>query len=282
MEDTRIAERCRYCGCIVHYWASPRQESLATPEQKRAFTREAVAAGNLRLYTERIAPYGTRTTWGIGFKCPGCGASGGTHVPEYAEDEAESVAAAQNQLSETAEAAREALNWKSKVRSRTEREARHFAGLLLSRFPEWKPLLRFVAPTEGTAREGDDLEWHCALVAEIPWPNAQVDAPLEARVLCAEVRLDWVGVWHTHVLRGSGEDTDLEHLSQTVELLETIVTEQVVIGVGYRDGNPGSSGCFPAGAELPAAWLAWDQPWSADQIVLRSWRGTYDREILRP
>lgn len=278
-----IIARCDYCGCVLKSRAQRSRASLATREQQRAIIEEAYAAKDWASIRPRLAAHGHRVFWTIAFTCPGCGMRGDRFTPEHTQPEAEAVAAVQNRAAETARAAQEAAGWSHEVRRRLLRDARHFADLLLSRFPEWERHLQFVDPDPTLGPEGEVIsEWDCALVAKIPSENPRVDAALEVKLFCREVRPSWGDFWHCHVSARPGiEGDNTEHLSQAVELLEAIVTERLLIGVCYRDGRPAGGGSLRLGAELPP-WLTDPARSGDDRTVLRSWRGTYDRDIPGP
>ncbi len=283
MTELHDPERCSYCGCVLQYRPSLFKESLATPTQQRAIQEEEHGPDRWERIRERIAAYGFRETWGIAFSCPGCGMHGGTLRREYSLAEAEQVSDAQNRAAETPEALALAAGWEQEVRRRAERDAELFRKLLLDRFPEWEPHVRLVPAGDPAIHEGPEgLEWDCALVATIPPENPAVDMPLDIRVLGAEVRPSWFDGWHYHFHRL--EDVapgDPEHLERAFRMVDDLVSERLLVTILYRDDQPAGGGNLPAGQDPPENWWASDGSEGASRLILRSWRGTYDRVIER-
>lgn len=274
-----MIEACSYCGCLLEYQVQTINESLATPEQKRAIVDEARAAGNLDLVRERLATFDRRIAFGLSYRCPGCGRRGGYSRAAYSQEEAEALAAAQNQRVETDAATAAVSNWREEVNHRAVREARYFSKLFLEHFPEWEETLEFVTPSEVMTNQHDSyLERDCALLIRIPAENPEVGLPLEILVLCSEVHLRWGKFWHTHLERLEGvAGENCEHLHQAADLLMNIIREQVIFGVRYRDGRPVMGSCFPVKAELPLLLQRGSD--GSDRLVIHSWRGTYDRVL---
>src|SRR5205823_2046898 len=68
-------------------------------------------------------------------------------------------------------------------------------------------------------------------------------------------------------------------MGRALDLIEQRVTEQALIGVKYRDDRELGSFAWKVAEALPAwaARLGREREASHDRLVLRSWRGTYDR-----
>lgn len=139
-------ERCPSCGCVLKYRAHSMRISLATLAQQRAIVEEARAREDDGFVRERLDAHGYREAWVLSYACPGCGRLGSHCGTEYSQKEAETRAERQNEAAARPEATtREAADWKGEARRRAEADARRFADLLLSRFPEWAPYVRFIA-----------------------------------------------------------------------------------------------------------------------------------------
>lgn len=232
-------------------------------------------------WKERIAPYGYREAWVLSRKCIGCGSSWGRFKPEYTQAEAEALAADLSRAAQTDEARREAADWRGEVRRRAERDARTFAELLLARFPEWEPYVRFVGP-EGPGDPPEPQHWECALEVRVPCPNPAVEMPLVIRVLGKQVLPCWVGGWHEHVERADeAEPGDTAHLHLALGLVEALVTERMVMWSRYRGDQLISGGDSRAGGTLPSERFATIAGAASDahREVWRSWRGTHDQVI---
>lgn len=278
-------ERCSYCGCVLAYKASYTKQSLATPRQQKAILDEVVATHGWEGFREnvkqRLAPYGYHEAWVLKSMCTGCGGWRLPSKPEYSQAEAEAIAAERSRAAETDEARHEAADWRNEVRRRAKRDARLFAELLLARFPEWEPYVRFVGPQE-PGDPPDSLQWECALEARVPCPNPAVAAPLTIRVLGKQVLPSWFGGWHEHIERGDdAEPGDLTHLRRALELVEALVTERMAVWSRYRGDQLIAGGDSRAGGTLPSERFATiaGAASDADREVWRSWRGTHDREI---
>jgi len=269
-----VIRRCGRCGCLLTFRATPQKESLATAEQRHALLAEIRDSRDWKLLGKRLRGFGYREVWGIGFRCPGCTRSGASFRPEYSKADAEAISAAQNRQAEAPAALEAAGRWRQEARRRAESEALSLAKLLSNRVPEWACHLQFSEPSDISAA----LEWDCALLARIPSANPVVEAPLEARVFCGEIRLSWGNFWHTHVERFWDADVDdLGHVQRAAELLVSLSAEQSLVVVSYRDGVPVAAGCIPVGAEFPP-WVKRARS-DAGIVVIRSWRGSYDRDL---
>jgi hypothetical protein len=272
--------RCHYCGCLLTYSAAPLRKSLATREQQRAIFE--AASPDAEAVRDQLAAFGHRTVWIISYRCPGCGMLGSHVGTTYSRPEAEAIAAAQNARAQSREAVREAADWRQEVSRRAENDARCFARLFSTRFPEWAPHLRLVMP-EGDSAGADerDLEWDCALIARIHSANPRVEAALVVRVLCRQVRVCWGDFWHTHLFAEGTGSADPEHLHRAISEIEALCTETIITCAGYRNGALVSGYITHPGGDPSLPWNVLDpgHPACAHQVVLRSWRGTYDRVL---
>lgn len=260
----KVGEACRSCGCTYLFSA----KQLARPAH--AFTK--CEAG------PQSAP------WVISFKCPGCGLVGTHFGDEYSQLEAQSLVRAQRRLTESAAAKEWALDWRQEVRRRAETEAGVFTGLLRQRLPQLTQYLQPVPPVVD-AGGSDDPDWDCALILSIPPENPAVDASLQALVKCREVRVQWMDHWHHHFEAGlSTAPTDYGHLDRAVTLLEELLAEDLLVVNCYRQGECVSGGMCRRDQEPRPSWVRIDPAHSAcgECVVIRSWRGNYDRLIPRP
>lgn len=278
MNQVQQPATCGYCGCVLRFRAVRDKKSLATSEQRREVTREFLATRDGEAYRARMAAIGYVEVWTLSRECPGCGrrTAGG---PSYAQAAAEALAAVQNQAAETPEALHVAVHWREEVRRRSEQDARAFRTLLLAGHPDWEPyMVPIPGPIPGEERK--EPRWDCALLVRVPSPNPSVEHPLQAQVLGGEVFLTWIAPWHVHI--GFAERwPDPEHLREAAELLEGIVTERTAIVLYCRGESVIAGGQMAAGGALPH-WSTVDieQPDGGEErIVVRSWRGTYDRVV---
>ncbi len=142
-----------------------------------------------------------------------------------------------------------------------------FAQRLFARHPEWREYERRVL-------EGPEDDLSCYLHVEVPSENPAVDVPLHVYTSrLREVTVAWMDGWHMHIAPWPGQANE-EHYDEALRRIDAVVLEEVVIGLGYKDVRLVSSVNIPTGTDVPARWAD-----TRDRIVLRSWRGTYDRTI---
>ena len=271
------AERCHYCGCVLRWKPLRNQVSLASPEERKRLADQYLADRDLAAYKERLAAFGYEEHWGIDWKCLGCGGCGGSYTPRYTFDEAALLADNQNQWVETPEAAAEAEVWRDAVRRRANDEADRFAELLGERFLDWLPYFERFPEAPGTIREP-------AAELRIRSENPAVADPFGVQISCGEALLHWFGGWHEHYHRVP-ETTELHaHLDVAVTALEKFRAEQVWARATYRDGKVGAGGSVTPEMDLYEALtrcVPKEGP-GPDRIVIRSFRGTYDRVFEAP
>jgi len=271
----QLGDACDYCGCILSYRATcfGALPSALSKAASGGLPESGSGANN------------SSESWHISYTCPGC-ATIGTHFTELAREAAEALAEGQRRIVESDAALESARTWKQEVRRRAEREAGVFASLVRDRFPEFQSQFRMAPVAEeagGTAPE--DLEWQCAMFAEIPSANPAVEAPLTVRVLCREVRIQWIGLWHHHFFpaRGAGPSAR-DHLHSSADVLQSLVAEDLLAVTCYRGGEAVSACSAPRDRIPKPPWETMNpsHPACGDSMVIRSWRGTYDLVIERP
>ena len=144
--------------------------------------------------------------------------------------------------------------------------ARRLADHILERYPAWGACAttREIAP--GEARE---------LRFDVPRPG-QPGPELWIRAWYDQEVTVGFGDWHGHPWLP--DDSHDRGIAATLELIDEIVAERLVIGVKLRKGQVVVARPLrPDGEQhwrrFRRRWLPW-----FDQCYIRSWRGTYDRE----
>lgn len=285
MASESFPERCDTCGCVLTFRPARHQESLATPEQRKALYAAARAARAWSVVERGLAGCGWEISWVLAFACPGCGLRGTRFLEQFAaEEEAEARAAAQNRAAEAPEAQEAVLHWKAEVRRRAGQDARAFHARVRARLPDLNPEVGWIeAGASASGASPHDVEWDCALVVTLPWPNPAASEPLEVRVLGREIRLSWGPWWHVHLCRAPGAAPgDSTHVEEAVQLLADLVGERLVIAYTTRGGEALSGGLLPAGAEPPLHWLPGNPGIEPTRLEMRSWRGTFDGTTISP
>lgn len=252
---------CNYCGCPFRYKVTTMSPSLAPRAlwSKLAHGPESAAAA-LRA---EIQSYGYRTSWHLSYTCTGCGMIG-TWGEELTQEEAEQWVAEKNALLETPEARYAAEHWEDEVNRRIAEDSQNFARLFVERFPQWSPFLE---------RSGGDGQ---GLRVTIPSENPAIPVALGIEVKNAEVLIWWIHGWHVHVYRERSEKPgSLSHLNRALDTLRDLVDEKIVTVASFVEGKPMGGSTIFAGQETK--WR-----WKIDRVQLRSWQGSYDRDIDKP
>ena len=143
-----------------------------------------------------------------------------------------------------------------------------FAKRLFKRYPTWREYAGYT--TEGKPEEHIDY-----LSVRVPTPNPNLPDPFVVSTNSLhEVTLSWFGGWHIHIFKSKAE-TDEDYFSRVLSEIDRIISEQVVVATCYRGQEISSGSAFPAKSDIPSSLL----PKPDQRLVIRSWRGTYDREI---
>jgi hypothetical protein len=67
----------------------------------------------------------------------------------------------------------------------------------------------------------------------------------------------------------------VEHLNQALDTLTDLVDEKIVTVASFVEGKPMGGSTIFAGQEIE--WR-----WKIDRLQLRSWQGSYDRDMEKP
>lgn len=151
---------------------------------------------------------------------------------------------------------------------RLETFSRQFAKRLFARHPAWKLY-------EGRYVKGDPglLEYY--LEVKIPSGNPQVAEPLLIRTWpCEEVYIQWMEWWHVHIDTDPKRDWEALY-EKALARIDLIVSDEYLFGNIYRDGKCVGGWSSEVGS-IPAEILL---PKPEQKTVIRSWRGTHDREF---
>lgn len=146
----------------------------------------------------------------------------------------------------------------SRGKIKPEEHSRQFARLLLARYPDWRPFGR-------DRREGEAGLDETFLEVYVPSANPQISAPWIIRVMHEEIRLEWVYGVHWHARRVRGQDWQAVY-QEALGILAQWTSEASPFVFLERDGRVVEWGGDPSLL----------QP--GDRIIVRSWRGTQDRE----
>jgi hypothetical protein len=130
-----------------------------------------------------------------------------------------------------------------------------FAKLLFERHPEWKPFSRF--------------ESSGALVVEMASPNPNTRSELRIDTEREEVTVGF-DMFHTHFFM---EDDGQKNFEQAIDFVERFLNEEHVVLVYMRGDKWTGSMC--CSLEDP-----WPIPEFGQRRYVRSWRGTYDAEMV--
>jgi hypothetical protein len=154
----------------------------------------------------------------------------------------------------------------SRRRVRLERLSQEFANRLLARHPDWAPY------TSSNESEVDGYLQRLILV-QVPSEHPAVAQPLLIRTFPEEVYLEWAG-WHDHVFWWPGKTME-GFLLDAVDTIDLWVSDEYLFGRVYEGDRVAEEWMCPAGREEPHPRT----PGSGRRIIVRSWRGTHDRQL---
>ena len=145
--------------------------------------------------------------------------------------------------------------------------SQQFAKRLFARHPGWKAYADRYS-------EGDPELPEYFLEVTIPSANPQVVEPLIIRTCSKEIVSKWMEQWHAHIFPGPTQSMEA-HYEEALETIDLFVSDQYLFANRYKDGACLGGWGGMAGA-MPKEYL---QPQHGQTTVVRSWRGTYDREF---
>jgi hypothetical protein len=275
-----MVQRCSTCRCVLRFRPARCEESTCPLELQRDFIRGAQERGDWSYYKHWMSAYGRYTVWGISYACPGCDSIGTQYEPRYSEAEAEALVVAQNAAADEAERQGEPSGWREVVWQRTEWAARNLTDLFLSRFPQWESCAR-PFPAGPSDPEMETFEY--VLVLDLPSEHPRLTDPLQISVQATETLIVW-GDWHTHINAHDNDPTDRKHLMLTIDMIQEIVEEQIIIGSLLRGNDVVAGGSVSIHEELPRRYTHPDslppsRSGRVDCVMVRSWRGTRDRQV---
>jgi len=151
------------------------------------------------------------------------------------------------------------------------RFAERFRTIVLEQYPDWDQY--FIPP---------NLEWQTAgdIAIEVPSRFAP-KCPLRIETMWEGIIINWVG-WHVHCDGWGGQVTEDEFVGEALEIVNGILTEFIVIITTWKDGSSGAGGnCLVEDleSELEGTWSIFGK---GKDIVVLSWKGTYDRGTFDP
>ena len=151
---------------------------------------------------------------------------------------------------------------------RLETYSQQFAKRLLARHPEWRPFW-------GSYRQIEDGLQVSYLEVKLPSQNPAVPEPFVIQTRPGqEVLVYWMEGFHSHIQIWPRQDIEA-HYDEALRIIDSILSDDYVIGIELARGRVASS------INGPLDWLdrSLEAVGDADLVVLRSWRGTHDREI---
>ncbi len=143
--------------------------------------------------------------------------------------------------------------------------SKQFAVLLFREFPEWLPYARF-DPYEEFERE--------ALLVEVPRPGDRASHGLFITTSEWEISVGFGENFHTR-FGVVGDESGDRFLDRAIAFIRDFVDEHVAVATASEDGEWLGAWIVPIGDDGPG-------PIEREEGVtvrLRSWRGTWDREI---
>ena len=143
--------------------------------------------------------------------------------------------------------------------------SRRFADVLFAAHPEWREFVS-VDTTEGVG-EG-------ALLVEIsPAQPRDIKGPLYISTDDAEITVGF-DIYHSH-FNGYADDDEAEAFAAALAFIADIVAERIAV-ISWWDGDEwrGSSSIIKGEAAGTPSWAR-----NAKTARIRSWRGTYDKDI---
>jgi hypothetical protein len=149
--------------------------------------------------------------------------------------------------------------------SRLNDHSRRFAAMLFRQWPEWSRHARY-DPYEDFEKE--------ALLVEVPRP---VDGSRHGLFITTsewEISIGFGESFHTR-FGAVGDDPAVDFYSEALAFLRDFVDEQVVVATAHQDGEWLGAWRIDRRRDDPAAV----QVDEGVEVRIRSWRGTWDRDL---
>jgi hypothetical protein len=146
--------------------------------------------------------------------------------------------------------------------------SRQFATLLFRKWPEWLQHARF-DPYEDFEKE--------ALLVEVPRPADGGRHGLFITTSEWEVSVGFGETFHTRFGQ-SGDDGPRDFYAEAIEFLEDFTEERIVLAIAYQDGE--WLGAWKV--DLRHESLDDQEVGEGENLKIRSWRGTHDRDLAAP
>ncbi len=151
--------------------------------------------------------------------------------------------------------------------------AEQFRTIILEHYPDWDQY--FIPPNLKWQAEGD-------IAIEIPSRFTPL-CPLRIETMWGGIIISWVG-WHVHCDELDDDELDIqdsgeEIVIRAVDIIHNILSERTVI---IKSGSSGAGGnCLVEDleSELEGTWSSFGR---GKDIVVLSWKGTYDRGTFDP